>query len=253
MPHNNVNTNGDPFHLIELIIMVSNNNANTNGDPFHLIELIENNVVAVNRQGDQRDRRTASSSTQASLHVFNYQDENLPTHVDIPLSANVDPTTATLIGNQLDKPRATPTELAHWEGTPVAHSSVETQLEAIVKGAGEPLHEHIDDFNREAIQVPTTNDMKRYILEKGLHGGSEFWKVIGIEPPKTLYEFLYKEQAYILYEGKKDANKARVPSWPVNFETRRPCSFPECWGEKKGRQTSWNTRILWSLHRIHTG
>lgn len=54
------------------------------------------------------------------------------------------------------------------------HPKSEASLEAIVQGADEPLWDYIDHFNCEAIQVDTTDDMKKYLLEKGLYPGSKF-------------------------------------------------------------------------------
>ncbi|MCI39894.1 hypothetical protein A2U01_0061126, partial [Trifolium medium] len=55
-------------------------------------------------------------------------------------------------------------------------------------------------FNKEAVQVNTTDDMKKYLLERGLRPCSDFAKTVGIEKPRTLDELLLKAQAYVQYE-----------------------------------------------------
>ena len=63
------------------------------------------------------------------------------------------------------------------------HLKTEAALEAIVQKHDETLREFINRFNREAIQVPCMDHMKRYLLERGLLPDTEFRKVVGIEPP----------------------------------------------------------------------
>ena len=66
----------------------------------------------------------------------------------------------------------------------------------------------IDQFNREAIQVPCTDHMKRYLLERGLLSGTEFRKAVGIEPPQIFDALLEKARAYMDYEEREAANRA---------------------------------------------
>src|ERR1051325_85679 len=65
------------------------------------------------------------------------------------------------------------------------HPKTEASLEAIIQKSEESLREYIDRFNREAIQVPCEDQMKRYLLERGLLPGTDFRKAVGIEPPAT--------------------------------------------------------------------
>ncbi|CAI8594762.1 unnamed protein product [Vicia faba] len=91
------------------------------------------------------------------------------------------------------------------------HPNIETALEAIVQRHDETLREFIDRFNREAIQVPCTDHMKRYLLEKGLFSGTKFRKAVGIEPPRTFDALLEKARAYMDYEEREATNIARDP------------------------------------------
>ncbi|MCI41596.1 hypothetical protein A2U01_0062829, partial [Trifolium medium] len=64
-----------------------------------------------------------------------------------------------------------------------------------------------------AVQVNTTDDMKKYLLERGLRPSSDFAKDVGIEKPRSLAELLAKSQAYIQYEEREFAKTIRH-SWP---------------------------------------
>ncbi|MCI79965.1 hypothetical protein A2U01_0101236, partial [Trifolium medium] len=57
------------------------------------------------------------------------------------------------------------------------------------------------------------DDMKKYLLERGLRPRSDFAKAIGIEKPRTLDELLHKAQAYMQYEevGVADAIRHARP------------------------------------------
>jgi hypothetical protein len=59
-------------------------------------------------------------------------------------------------------------------------------LEGIFQGAKESLRAYIEKFNREAVQVETTDEMKRYLLARDLRPRTEFAKVVEIEKPKAL-------------------------------------------------------------------
>ena len=89
------------------------------------------------------------------------------------------------------------------------HPKTEASLEAIIQGKEEPLRAYIERFNKEAVQVSTTDDMKKYLLERGLRPHSDFAKTIGIETPATLDAFILKAQAYKQYGEKEAANSAR--------------------------------------------
>ena len=69
------------------------------------------------------------------------------------------------------------------------HPKTEASLEAIIQGKEESLRAYIERFNKEAVQVSTTDDMKKYLLERGR---SDFAKAVGIETPATLDAFLLK-------------------------------------------------------------
>ncbi|KAI5432587.1 hypothetical protein KIW84_020047 [Lathyrus oleraceus] len=47
-----------------------------------------------------------------------------------------------------------------------------------------------DPDDHEAVEVDTTEHMKKYLLERGLLPGSELSRAVGIEPPRTLNELL---------------------------------------------------------------
>ncbi|KAI5418790.1 hypothetical protein KIW84_043134 [Lathyrus oleraceus] len=66
-----------------------------------------------------------------------------------------------------------------------------------------------DPDDHEAVEVDTTEHMKKYLLERGLLPGNELSRAVGIEPPRTLNELLHKAQAYIRYEEKQVAHNAR--------------------------------------------
>ncbi|MCI36546.1 hypothetical protein A2U01_0057769, partial [Trifolium medium] len=73
----------------------------------------------------------------------------------------------------------------------------------------EPLRRYIERFNKEAVQVNTTDGMKKYLLERGLRPRSDFAKVVGIEKPRSLDELLSKAQSYIQYEEREVADAIR--------------------------------------------
>ncbi|MCI82636.1 hypothetical protein A2U01_0103910, partial [Trifolium medium] len=60
--------------------------------------------------------------------------------------------------------------------------------------------------NKEVVQVDVTNDMKHYLLERGLPPRSDFAKVVGIEKPHSLAKLLVKSQVYIQYEEQEMAD-----------------------------------------------
>ncbi|MCI45385.1 hypothetical protein A2U01_0066624, partial [Trifolium medium] len=71
-------------------------------------------------------------------------------------------------------------------------------LEAIYQGKDESLRNFIERFYKEAIQVETTDYMKKYLLERGLRPHSDFAKAVGIEKPRTLDELLLKRTTTLL-------------------------------------------------------
>ncbi|MCI57796.1 hypothetical protein A2U01_0079047, partial [Trifolium medium] len=72
------------------------------------------------------------------------------------------------------------------------HPKSVATLEAIYQGQDESLRDYIKRFNKDAVQVNTTDDMKHYLLERGLRPRSVFAKAVGIEKPRTLAELLAK-------------------------------------------------------------
>ncbi|XP_058726232.1 uncharacterized protein LOC131597555 [Vicia villosa] len=85
----------------------------------------------------------------------------------------------------------------------------EANLEAVIQGTNEPLREYLDRFNKEPVQVQTTEYMKRYVLERGLLPRSDFKKAIKIEKVHTMNALLRKAQAFIAFEeGEAAAIKA---------------------------------------------
>ncbi|MCI28517.1 hypothetical protein A2U01_0049718, partial [Trifolium medium] len=71
-----------------------------------------------------------------------------------------------------------------------AQPKTEATLEAIYQGREEPLRKFIERFNKEVVQVNMTDDMKRYLLERGLRPRSDFAKVVGIEKPREVADAL---------------------------------------------------------------
>ena len=59
------------------------------------------------------------------------------------------------------------------------------------------MRAYIECFNKEAVKVPTTNNMRKYLLERRLRPCSNFSKVVGIETPAMLDALLLKAQVYI--------------------------------------------------------
>ncbi|XP_058726960.1 uncharacterized protein LOC131598365 [Vicia villosa] len=85
----------------------------------------------------------------------------------------------------------------------------EANLEAVIQGTNEPLQDYLDRFNKEVVQVQTTDYMKRYLLERRLLLGSEFKKAIKIEKMRSMNAILKRAQAFIAFEeGEAAAIKA---------------------------------------------
>ncbi|CAJ2644754.1 unnamed protein product [Trifolium pratense] len=85
----------------------------------------------------------------------------------------------------------------------------EAVLDAIFQADNESLRSFIERFNKEAVQVETTDDMKKYLLQRGLRPNSDFAKAVGIEKPRTFGDLLLKSQPYIQYEEQQAADAAR--------------------------------------------
>ncbi|MCI68207.1 hypothetical protein A2U01_0089466, partial [Trifolium medium] len=59
------------------------------------------------------------------------------------------------------------------------------------------------------VQVNVTNDMKHYLLERGLRPCGDFAKAVGIKKPRSSAELLAKSQAYIQHEEREMADAIR--------------------------------------------
>ena len=101
-------------------------------------------------------------------------------------------------------------------------------LEAIVQGKSEPLRDYIERFNKEAMQVRGVEDtIKQYHITKGLREGTDVKKVVRLDRPRTLNEFLAIAKIYIRYEEELYAdslNKTRKKE-PATESSKKP--FPE--------------------------
>jgi hypothetical protein len=104
-------------------------------------------------------------------------------------------------------------------------------LEGIVQGKSEPLRDYIDRFNKEAVQVRGADEtMKRYLIAKGLRKGIDVKKVVRLDSPSTLNEFLaiakiyiaYDEELYadILYKSRKEEPTADSSKKPFHDKKR---------------------------------
>ena len=71
------------------------------------------------------------------------------------------------------------------------------------------MRAYIERFNKETVQVSTTDNMKKYLLERGLRPYIDFSKAVGIETPATLNSPLLKAQAYIQYKEKETDNNVK--------------------------------------------
>ncbi|GAU21179.1 hypothetical protein TSUD_10960 [Trifolium subterraneum] len=77
------------------------------------------------------------------------------------------------------------------------HPKTEANLEAVRQGPNETLRSYIERFNKEAVQVDVTDDMKKYLMRKNLRDGTKFKEMVAIEKPATWDEILHKAQAYM--------------------------------------------------------
>jgi len=98
-------------------------------------------------------------------------------------------------------------------------------LEAIVQGKSEPLRDYIERFNKEVVQVRGANKtMKRYLIAKGLREGTDVKKVVHLDLPRTLNEFLVIPNIYIRYDEELYAdnlNKSRKEE-PAAVSSKKP-------------------------------
>jgi hypothetical protein len=63
-------------------------------------------------------------------------------------------------------------------------------LEAIFQAPEESLRAYIERYNKEVMQVETTDDIKRYLLIQDLRPRTDFAKAMEIEKPHTLAQLL---------------------------------------------------------------
>jgi hypothetical protein len=70
------------------------------------------------------------------------------------------------------------------------HSKTVATLEAIFQAPEESLRAYIERYNKEAMQVETTDDIKRYLLIQDLRPRTDFAKAMEIEKPHTLAQLL---------------------------------------------------------------
>lgn len=65
------------------------------------------------------------------------------------------------------------------------HPKSKASFEAIIQGRDESLREYIERFNKVTAQVSTTDDMKKYLLKRGLRLHRNISKEVGIKTPET--------------------------------------------------------------------
>jgi len=98
-------------------------------------------------------------------------------------------------------------------------------LEDIVQGKSESLRDYIERFNKEVVQVRGADEtMKQYLITKGLREGTDVKKVVQLDRPRTLNEFLAIAKIYIRYEEELYAdnlNKTRNEE-PAVESSRKP-------------------------------
>jgi len=98
-------------------------------------------------------------------------------------------------------------------------------LEAIVQGKSEPLRDYIERFNKEVVHVRGADEtMKRYLIAKGLREGTDVKKVVRLDRPRTLNEFVAIAKIYIAYEEELYAdnfNKSRKEE-PAAESSKKP-------------------------------
>ncbi|GAU32556.1 hypothetical protein TSUD_218140 [Trifolium subterraneum] len=89
------------------------------------------------------------------------------------------------------------------------HPKTEANLEAVHQGPNETLRSYIERFNKEAVQVDVTDDMKKYLMRKNLCDGTKFKEMVAIEKPATWDEIIYKAQTYMQFEEETMADAMR--------------------------------------------
>jgi hypothetical protein len=98
-------------------------------------------------------------------------------------------------------------------------------LEAIVRGKSEPLRDYIERFNKEVVQVRGADEnMKQYLITRGLHKGIDVKKVVRLDRPGTYIKLLEIVKSYIRYDEEVYAdnlNKSRKEE-PAAKPSKKP-------------------------------
>ncbi|GAU10578.1 hypothetical protein TSUD_419570, partial [Trifolium subterraneum] len=100
------------------------------------------------------------------------------------------------------------------------HPKTEANLEAVRQGPNETLRSYIERFNKEAVQVDVTDDMKKYLMRMNLRDGTKFKEMVAIEKPATWDEILYKAQTYMQFEEETMADAMRYSRTEDNHHPR---------------------------------
>ncbi|GAU39748.1 hypothetical protein TSUD_219910 [Trifolium subterraneum] len=124
------------------------------------------------------------------------------------------------------------------------HPKTEANLEAVRQGPNETLRSCIERFNKEAVQVDVTDDMKKYLMRKNLRDGTKFKEMVAIEKPATWDEILYKAQAYMQFEEETMADAMRYSrtegNRPPQEQSRKNGDKRN--GDRRGRDKSQEPR-----------
>ncbi|GAU32568.1 hypothetical protein TSUD_218260 [Trifolium subterraneum] len=120
------------------------------------------------------------------------------------------------------------------------HPKTEANLEVVVQGPNETLRSYIERFNKEAVQVDVTDNMKKYLMRKNLRDGTKFKEMVAIEKPATWNEILYKAQAYMQFEEETMADAMRYSRTEDNLPPREQGNKngDKCNGDRRGHDKS---------------
>jgi len=82
-----------------------------------------------------------------------------------------------------------------------------------MQGKDEPLWDYTKMFNKGVVQVWGADEkMNKYLIEKGFRPGTNIKKIVQIDEPQSLNEFMKVAKTYIKNEEKlylNNLNKAR--------------------------------------------
>ncbi|GAU44610.1 hypothetical protein TSUD_241030 [Trifolium subterraneum] len=125
------------------------------------------------------------------------------------------------------------------------HPNTEANLEAVRQGPDETLKSYIERFNKEAVLVDVTDDMKKYLMRKNLRDGTKFKEMVAIEKPATWDEILYKAQAYMQFEEETMADTMRYSRTEDNHPPREQGNKngDKRNGDRRGRDNSREPRV----------